>query len=295
MRQAGLRGGSVLGLGLGVPGLVDVEQGWLLYAPNLGWSNVPLRRLLEAEFQFPVYVDNEANLAALGESYFGAGRSSDFVLYVSSGVGVGGGIVLNRRILAGVAGVAGEVGHMVIDPHGPRCGCGNAGCWETFINQAALYRRVRAAVEAGQPSSLVAATGGQCEQLTVGCIVDAARLGDAVALAALEDTARYVGLGLTNLINALNPHLVVLGGEMSRAGEFLIPAVKSLVRQRALPGSRDSVEIVIATHGSDGAAMGGIASIYRRVLSQPLAAAFRPGAAPPASSTSLGLAGGLPA
>jgi predicted NBD/HSP70 family sugar kinase len=197
--------------------------------------------------------------------------------------------------MAGVAGVAGEVGHMVIDPNGSRCGCGNYGCWETYINQAALYRRVRAAVEAGQPSSLVAATEGQWERLTVGCIVDAARLGDAVALAALDDTAHYLGLGLTNLINALNPQLVVLGGEMSRASEFLVPRVKTLVRERALPGSRDSVEIVAATHGSDGAAMGGIASIYRRMLSEPLAAAFRPGAAPPAGSASLSLASRLPA
>ena len=293
--QAEARGGAVLGLGLGVLGLVDVETGLLLYAPNLGWSNVPLRSRLEAEFSFPIYVDNEANLAALGECYFGAARSSDFALYISAGVGVGGGIVFNRRILAGIAGVAGEVGHMVIDPNGPRCSCGNFGCWETFVNQAALYRRVHAAITAGQSSVLAAANSFNPNPVNVTRVVEAARQGDAVAVAALEAIARYFGLGLTNLINALNPHRVVLGGEMGPALEFGLPIILDVVASRALPGSRDSVEIVMATHGSNGCAMGGIASIYRHVLSQPLAAVRRPMPAPAAVAASpFGVVTGLP-
>ncbi len=292
--EAEARGGAVLGLGLGVLGLVDVETGWLLYAPNLGWSNVPLRSRLEAEFNFPIYVDNEANLAALGESFFGSARSSDFVLYISSGVGVGGGIVLNRRILAGVAGVAGEVGHMVIDPNGPRCSCGNQGCWETFINEAALYRRVQAAITAGQPSMLAAANSFNPDPVNVTRVVEAAREGDAVAINALETTARYFGLGLTNLINALNPHLVVIGGDMSPALEFGLPIVKDVVSSRALPGSRDSVEIVMATHGSNGCAMGGIASIYRHVLSQPLAAVRRAALVGPLAGAAVSLPPSVP-
>ncbi len=293
--QAEALGGAVLGLGLGVLGMVDVETGVLLYAPNLGWSNVPLRSRLEAEFKFPIYVDNEANLAALGECYFGAARHSDFALYVSAGVGVGGGIVLNRRIMAGIAGVAGEVGHMVIDPNGPRCSCGNSGCWETFINQAALYRRVHAAITAGQGSLLSAANSFNPDPVTMTRVVDAARQGDAVAVAALEAHARYFGLGLTNLINALNPHLVVLGGELSPVIEFGLPIIKDVVSSHALPGSRDSVEIVMATHGSNGCAMGGIASIYRHVLSQPLAAVRRQlPAAPVLTGGGVGRAPGLP-
>jgi glucokinase len=191
---------------------VDVSTGTLLFAPNLKWSDVPLRRQLESKFNFPTYVDNEANMAALGESYFGAARGSDFVLYVSSGVGLGGGIVLNRRILPGAAGFAGEVGHMTMDPNGPRCNCGNFGCWETFVSQWAVFRRVREAVAAGQASSLVNATQGDLEKLTIPLMVEAARAGDAVARAALEETGRYFGVGLANLINALNPQRVVIGG-----------------------------------------------------------------------------------
>lgn len=268
---------SILGLGLGAPGLVDVSTGTLLFAPNLRWTDVPLRRMLESQFNFPIYVDNEASMAALGESYFGAARGSDFVLYVSSGVGLGGGIVLNRRILPGVAGFAGEVGHMTIDPNGRQCNCGNFGCWETYVSQWAVFRRVRDAITAGQASSLVEATQGDLEKLTIPSVVEAARGGDAVARAALEETGRYLGIGLANLINALNPQRVVFGGILSLAHEFLLPVINAVVRERALRWSRETAEIVIASYGADACVMGGVATVYHHALSQPRssAVAFR--------------------
>ncbi len=264
---------SILGLGLGAPGLVDVSTGTLLFAPNLRWTDVPLRRVLESQFDFPIYVDNEASMAALGESYFGAARGSDFVLYVSSGVGLGGGIVLNRRILPGAAGFAGEVGHMTMDPNGPQCNCGNFGCWETYVSQWAVFRRVREAVASGQASTWVKATGDDLEQLTIPLVVEAARGGDAVALAALEETGRYLGIGLANLINALNPQRVVFGGILSLAHEYLLPAINAVVRERALRWSRETAEIVIAAYGADACVMGGVATVYHHVLSQPRASA----------------------
>jgi len=263
----------ILGLGLGVPGLVDVSTGTLLFAPNLRWTDVPLCQLLEGQFDFPTYVDNEANMAALGESYFGAARDSDFVLYVSSGVGLGGGIVLDRRVLPGVAGLAGEVGHMTMDPNGPRCNCGNSGCWETFVSQWAVFRRVREAIAAGQNSSLAETTGGDLDRLTVPHIVEAARAGDAVARAALEQTGRYLGIGLANLINALNPQRVVFGGILSLAHEFLLPVIDVVVKERALRWARETAEIVIAAYGADACVMGGVATVYHHVLSQPRASA----------------------
>ena len=266
----------ILGLGLGAPGLVDVASGTLLFAPNLRWSDVPLRQMLEAEFDFPVWVDNEANMAALGESYFGAARGADFVLYVSAGVGLGGGIVLNRRILSGATGFAGEVGHMTMDPAGPRCNCGNTGCWETHVSQWAVFQRVRQAVASGQPSWLEKATDGALNLLTVPLVVEAAQRGDAVARKALEETGRYLGIGLANLINALNPQRVVLGGIMSLAHEFLWPSLQAEVRERALRWPRETAEIVIAAYGEDSCLMGGIATVYHHVLSQPRQPAGRP-------------------
>src|SRR5690242_16753226 len=160
IRQTDSAESAVLGVGLGVPGLVDVTSGMLLFAPNLEWRNVPLRQLLESRFDVPVYVDNEANMAAMGESYFGVARGARTVLYVSAGVGLGGGIVIDQRIMPGAAGFVGEVGHMTVIPEGPLCKCGNRGCWETLVSQSAVFRRVRRAIDAGTASRLREDTHG---------------------------------------------------------------------------------------------------------------------------------------
>jgi glucokinase-like ROK family protein len=262
-------GHPVFGIGLGLPGLVDNATGTLLFAPNLGWHDIAVRELMEQEFSIPVYVDNEANLAALGETYFGAGRESNYVLYVVSSVGMGGGIVIDGRLMTGAAGFAGEFGHMTLDPAGLRCSCGNFGCFETLVSQRALYRRIRSAVGTGKPSLLVEATEGDLNRLTVPMIVEAAEEGDVVARAALEETGNWLGIGIASLINALNPERVVFGGTLSLAHEYLLPVVKEVVAKRALRWSNETAEIVIAEHGPDACVIGGIAAIYRQILSNP--------------------------
>jgi glucokinase-like ROK family protein len=262
-------GHPVFGIGLGLPGLVDNATGTLLFAPNLGWHDIAVRELMEQEFSIPVYVDNEANLAALGETYFGAGRESNYVLYVVSSVGLGGGIVIDGRLMTGAAGFAGEFGHMTLDPAGLRCSCGNFGCFETLVSQRALYRRIRSAVGTGKPSLLVEATEGDLNRLTVPMIVEAAEEGDVVARAALEETGNWLGIGIASLINALNPERVVFGGTLSLAHEYLLPVVKEVVAKRALRWSNETAEIVIAEHGPDACVIGGIAAIYRQILSNP--------------------------
>lgn len=260
---------AVLGLGLGLPGVVDVGSGTLLFAPNLGWRNVPLREMLQGEFDFPVYVDNEANMATLGESYFGVARGAKNVLYVSAGVGLGGGIVLDGRILSGTAGFAGEVGHMTMVIDGLDCNCGNHGCWETLVSREALYRRIRDEVASGNTSSLTPYVLDKSKLLTVDLIVEAARSGDEVAIAALEETAYYLGIGLANLVNALNPEIVVFGGILSIGSDFLMPVVSRVIKERALRWSVDSIQVLAAAHGVDACVMGGIAAVYNQILSQP--------------------------
>ncbi len=259
-------GGELLGLGLGVPGLVDVDTGRLLFAPNLGWKDVPLRDILEEQFRFLVHVDNEANLAALGESYFGAGRDSNFVLFVSSGVGLGGGIVYHKEILQGANGLAGEIGHMTMDPDGLPCNCGNAGCWETLAGQGAVFRRTVEMAAGGRGTVLA---GDGLERLTIPAVVDAADQGDAVALDALRETGRYLGIGIANLINAFNPELVIFGGILSRAQDYLLPAMLEEVGKRALLWSQKNTRLVIARYGTEACVIGGVASVYHRLLSQP--------------------------
>jgi N-acetylglucosamine repressor len=262
----------ILGLGLGVPGLVEVSSGTLLFAPNLMWKNVPLKQMMQSNFDVPIYVDNEANMAALGESYFGAASGSDFVLYLSSGVGLGGGIVLKRKIYSGVGGIAGEVGHMTIDPDGPLCNCGNFGCWETFVSQWAVFRRIESAVQQGAASSLKDTVKGNWDQLTFPIVVEAAQNGDEVARNALAETGKYFGIGIASLINAFNPQQIILGGILSLGKEFLLPVIRDVVQKRALRWSLDVAKIDAADYGEDSCVMGGVATVYHHILSQPLVA-----------------------
>jgi glucokinase-like ROK family protein len=265
IEHANKTGNTLLGIGVGVPGLVDASSGVLLFAPNLKWKDVPLHQMLECELPYPIYVENEANMAALGESYFGAGREANFVLYVSAGVGMGGGIVLNKQLLQGSSGFAGEIGHMTIEPNGVRCNCGNTGCWETLVSQRVVFQRIQEAAAAGMETLL----NDRLDQIVFEDVVAAAKEGDKIALEALHETGRHLGIGIANLVNALNPEIVIFGGILSLAKEFLLPALQAEIESRALLWSRRNTRIEIAEHGSGACMIGGVATVYHRILSQP--------------------------
>jgi glucokinase-like ROK family protein len=260
---------TLLGLAVGVPGLVDQTSGNLLFAPNIGWKDVPLKTILRGAFDAPVFVNNEANMAALGEVYFGAAQGRDEVLYISAGVGLGGGIVRGGQLCDGATGFAGEFGHMTMDPDGEPCNCGNRGCWETQVSQWAAFRAMRRAISQGRTSLLSDMAGGDLDRLTIPMAVEAARAGDALTLETFEMVGRYLGIGIASLMNALNPDLVVLGGSLSLAGEFLLPAVHQELERRALRWNRSAAQVVLARHGFDACVMGGVATVYHAVLAQP--------------------------
>lgn len=267
----------ILGLGLSLPGLVGEDKGNLLFAPNLGWSDVDFRAWLSEYFQFPIYADNDANLAALGETFFGAGRDCDYVLYINITYGVGAGIVLGQEILAGNNGVAGEVGHMTVDPNGPLCKCGNQGCWETLISTPAIFQRIRQLIEEGHQSSLSDGELTNFSHLSIPKVVQAAEDGDAVANQVLQETAKNIGLGLANLINILNPKRVILGGYLRPAYQTMLPDIVKTVSSRALKWSQDNTDIVIAHHGYEASLMGAIAMIYNHILTNPVKTMARSG------------------
>lgn len=269
VNQLAASGQPLLGIALGVPGLVDMASGTLLFAPNLKWRDVPLGALLKAECDVPVCVVNEANSAAWGESYFGPHQDNDFLLYVSSGNGIGGGIVLNNELVLGASGFASEMGHMTIDPSGLRCNCGNIGCWETVASQMALERRIREAIGFGRASLLSELTGNDLSRLTIPLLIEAARRGDAVTLEALETTGRWLGIGIANLLNIINPQCVVFGGTLSAASDWLLPVIRDTVEQRALKWVQQNAAIVVAAHGPNATVMGGAAMIHHELLSNP--------------------------
>jgi len=263
-------GRPVLGLGVSMPGLVNAADGTLLFAPNLGWRDVPIRAWLSQDFAFPIYVDNEANLAALGECYFGAAQGASYVLLVSITAGVGAGIIVDQQIVPGASGLAGEVGHMTIDLHGPRCNCGKLGCWEAFVSATALFSRIREKIAAGHPSQLAEAALATFDRAVIPHVVRAAENGDEAVRSALTDTGRLIGLGLADLINIFNPEKVVLGGYLSPLYAAMLPDIASVVQDRALRWAREAADIVIAHHGSDASLMGAIATIYDHVLAFPV-------------------------
>jgi glucokinase-like ROK family protein len=259
----------LLGVVVGVPGLVDESSGTLLFAPNLAWENLPLQDILSQAIDTRIFVDNEANLAALGEFFFGAAKHANDMLYISAGVGLGGAIVRDGHLYRGSTGFAGEFGHMTMDPNGALCSCGNHGCWETQVSQSALFNHIRQAIGRGRMSIIPEILNGDLDRLSVYTVVDAALLDDGVALDALAEIGHYLGIGIASLINALNPELVVFGGILSLAGAFLMPVVQEELQRRALRWNETASEVRLARHGFDASVIGGVAKIYHAVLTQP--------------------------
>lgn len=262
------RGLSPMGIGVGLPGLVDVLQGELMFAPNLKWSDVPLRSMWEDSFSLPVFVENEANAAALGEYYFGVARDVRNLIYLSAGVGLGGGIMINGKLFRGSSGYAGEIGHMTVEPDGMLCGCGKRGCWETLVGPRAIVRRVREKM-GDNDSTLSNLVGGDISSIDVGVVVKAAEAGSEVARTGLEEVGEQLGIGIANLVNAFNPELVVLGGALSLASEFLMPAIRRAVELHTLSQPGEMLEIASSAHGADACVMGAVALVLDDILRQP--------------------------
>ena len=241
------------GVGIGSPGTIDLDGGIVLFSPNLpGWDHVPLRDRVAEKLGMPCVLENDANAAALAEQWVGAGRRAESLVMLTLGTGIGGGIVLEGRVWHGVGGVAGEIGHMSIDPEGPQCACGNRGCIEAYASAVSMVRRMREALESGARSSL-----GQFDgEFTSRDIHEAALAGDRAARENIEMTGRYLGVAIANLIHILNPAVIVLGGGVTAAGDMLMGPLREEVRQRAIEDCRRGVEVRIAELGEEAGFIG---------------------------------------
>ena len=259
----------LLGIGVGVPGLVDTHTGLLRVAPNLHWMDVPVCELLGQHFDCPVYVENEANAAALGEYYFGVARHIRNFIYLSAGIGLGSGIVIDGKLFRGRYGFAGEAGHMTLDVNGELCACGKHGCWETFVSPRAVLQRVRYTLVQAPDSKLHELVAGNLDMLTYEDVMKAARSGEPVALAAIGEVGHYLGVGVANLINLLNAELIVLGGSLSLVGSIVLPEVEKIVNSTALAPNREHLQIAASTLGVDACMMGAVALVLDEILREP--------------------------
>ena len=250
-------GVEVRGVGVGVPGLVD-RAGVLRVAPNLpGVFDLPIQAELEARLGVPVRVDNDATCAAWGERQVGAARGYDDVILATLGTGIGGGIVAGGVLMRGANGFAGEIGHMVVDPNGPPCPCGQRGCWERFASGGGLGRLGQQAAAEGRATRILALAGGDPALIHGEHITVAAAEGDAEAQAVFVELARWVALGLVNLANAFDPRAFVLGGGLIEAGELLLGPVRTaFAGLLSSAAHRPPIDIVAATLGEHAGAIG---------------------------------------
>jgi predicted NBD/HSP70 family sugar kinase len=217
-------------------------------------------------FHLPTYVENEANLGALGEYYFGVGRDVDNFIYLSSGVGLGGGVIINGKLFAGGHGFAGEIGHIQRDPQGEICGCGRQGCWETQVGPRAVMQRVRRAIEAHPGDTLAKYVNGNLKQLTFNQVVDCAMQGDKVCCSALEEVGRYLGAGIADLSNIFNPQMVIIGGAFSYGRDIILPILQNTVFSETLPAIKEELRVEFSEHGSDACVLGAIAVVLDGIM-----------------------------
>lgn len=259
---------EVVRLGIGSPGPLNSKEGIIYENANLPWKNVPIVKLLEERLDMPVLLENDANAAALGEKWFGAGRDVDNMLYVTVSTGIGGGIIVNKKIYHGAFDIAGEVGHMIIDPSGPICGCGNHGCLEAFASGTAINRMGKEAVREDLDTILVELSAGDPEKVDGRLISQAAEQGDLVAKDIWNKAGNYLGIGIANLLNILNPEMVVLGGGVMKAGDLLMNPMIDSLKKYAFESAITSTKICQAVLGDDVGVKGAIAvALGDRLLS----------------------------
>ncbi|WKW12699.1 ROK family protein [Pseudogemmatithrix spongiicola] len=264
MAATGASRDALLGVGIGSPGPLDRERGLVIFTPNLGWRDFPLRDRVSEAVGLPATLDNDANCATLGEWWRGAAQGGRNVVGLTIGTGIGGGLILDGRLYHGASDVAGELGHATIDSTGRRCGCGNYGCLEAYASGPAIAERAREALAGGEPSSMPALVGGDLSRLTAALVYQAAREGDRLALEVVRETARLLGAGVANLLNIFNPDTVVLAGGVTQAGDALFEPMRAEVRRRAFKPAVDACRIVPGSLQGKAGVVGAIATFAQQ-------------------------------
>jgi glucokinase len=255
------------GVGIGAPGAVDFDNGRVIFAPNLpGWKDIALKKELEKRLEVPVFIENDCNIAVLGvhEKEF-AGKPRHLIgMFI--GTGIGGGIILDGKLFSGANHIAGEIGHMVLEVDGPKCGCGNKGCLEALASRTAIFNRIRDAVKEGQKTLLTEMLGDKFDNLKSGDLRKAIRRGDKFVEKVIEDASEYIGIAVGNLVNVLNPEIVVLGGGVMDALEDeMLGVITEVAQDYAMPGANKDLEIVASKLGDD-AGITGAAVLVRKHL-----------------------------
>ena len=251
------------GIGISCAGPLDLIRGVLIKPPNMPtWRNVPLKRIFSRSFALPVVVDNDANAAALGEATFGAGRKVNNLFYYTVSTGIGGGLIINGEIYHGASFDAGEIGHSVVLPGGAKCGCGKRGCLEALASGTAIARIAR---EKATKSSLILKLAGKKKNIDAIIVAQAAQKGDRLAGSIYRQAAFYLGLSVTNVIQIINPEMIVIGGGVSKAGKILFQPLIKTVRRYTWPRPYRSCKIVRAKLGDRVGDLGAVSLVLKKL------------------------------
>lgn len=258
---------QVKGIGIGAPGAVDTENGKVIFAPNLQWHDVPLKKALEKDLGIPVFVENDCNICTIGVHEAELGGKPKNMVGIFLGTGIGGGIIINGKLYSGFNKTAGELGHMILEVGGPKCGCGNRGCFEALASRGAIFRRIQTAAKEGQKTVLTEMLGENLDDMKSGDLRKAIKRGDKFVEKVVEEAAEYTGIAVANIINLLNPDTIVLGGGViEQMEDQMMAIIIETAHDYALDGTAENIEIIASKLG-DSAGITGGAVLARRNLS----------------------------
>lgn len=260
------RGNKVIGVGIGSPGIINMKKGVIVTSPNFpGWRNVPLKSLLERAVELPVLLDNDANAAAFGEKWKGAGRRVQSLICLTLGTGIGGGIILDGNVWHGAHGMGGEIGHMTVNPEGPKCNCGNYGCLEVYSSATGMVRSAIESIINGKRTSLNRLSGGNLDRITGKMIHEAALKGDRLSISILKEAGVYLGIAMSSLINILNPEMIVLTGAVRDSRDFFMPFAQDEVNKRAYTDIVKRTKIVMGKLPGSAGVIGAAGLAWKQV------------------------------
>lgn len=267
--KADLRLDQILAIGVGVPGPVVAEAGAVVAPPIMpGWDNFPILHHLNSLWHCPIALNNDAELGALGEWAYGAGRNERHLLYIKVGYGVGAGVLIDGKIYRGASGSAGEIGHITILDQGPVCTCGNVGCLESLAGGRAIADKARMAVQSGQRRTQLAQNNSRTKQITAFEVAAAARMGDLVAQEIITEAGDYLGIAIANLINVVNPGTIVVGGGVAQMGDLFLEPIRRSAHERSLRAAVQNLRITAATLGRRSTSMGAVVQALSIALYQ---------------------------
>ncbi|GAB6098357.1 ROK family protein [Halanaerocella petrolearia] len=259
----------LIGIGMAVHGLVNSETGVSLFAPHYNWKDVPVKKLIEDEFNLPTFIDNDVRAMALGEQWFGIAKKTDNFITINISNGIGSGIVIDDQLYQGFNYSAGEIGHIVVDNDGPRCSCGNYGCLESLASNPQIVNRAQKVIKQGAKTKILELANNKLDNITVKTVCLAANQGDEIAQQILKEVGRYLGMGIAYLLNILNPEIIVIVGDIIMAQDYVFDSIKETINIKSLDVPAQNIEILSTKLDNQAATIGGVTLVLKELFTGP--------------------------